>query len=87
MTNMESRGFQAWEAELGSRGVKVPSSRSLSYTIIVPSAWETRKRVEEDGTHRTDVQGDEDMQPCNTVLGRSEFRDRKTYLFVETAVS
>lgn len=49
--------------EAGSCGVKFPSSRSLSYTMIVPSACATRKSEEEDGTHRTAVQGELVMLP------------------------
>ena len=47
----------------GSRGVKGPSSRSFSYTIIVPSACETRKREAEPGTHRTHVHGELEIEP------------------------
>lgn len=48
----------------GSWGVKFPSSRSLSYTMIVPSACATRNNEDEDGTHRTAVQGELVMLPC-----------------------
>lgn len=48
---------------LGSWGKKVPSSRSLSYTMIVPSACETRKSVDDRGTHRTAVHGDPEIEP------------------------
>ena len=47
----------------GGRGVKGPSSRSFSYTIIVPSACETRKREAEPGTHRTQVHGELEIEP------------------------
>lgn len=61
MTSMVSRGFHSPcdeferdplpfvgvepEAGDGSWGTKAPSSRSLSYTITVPSACAARKRV------------------------------------------
>lgn len=47
----------------GSLGVNNPSSRSLSYTMTVPSAWDAKNTVLEDGTHRTAVQGEDEMQP------------------------
>lgn len=48
---------------VGSWGIKVPSSRSLSYTMIVPSACDTKKSVDERGTHRTAVHGDPEIEP------------------------
>jgi hypothetical protein len=52
------------DLETGSWGVKVEgSSRTLSYTTMVPSAWETRKRLVDWGTHRTEVQGEFVIQP------------------------
>jgi hypothetical protein len=53
---------------VGDCAVNTPSSRSLSYTTIVPSACDTRKRFGEDGTQRTAVQGEFDMRPCDTCL-------------------
>lgn len=71
---MVSRGFHGVDggdvgscaavAVGGCSAVKDPSSRSLSYTMMVPSAWETRKRVGEDGTQCTAVQGELVIQPC-----------------------
>lgn len=58
------RGGDAKDA-VGACGVNTPSSRSLSYTIIVPSACDTRKRFGEDGTHRTAVQGEFEIRPCD----------------------
>lgn len=77
VTKILSRGSHSWGvvapvdamncgsgiAVFGSCGVNVPSSRSLSYTIMVPSAWDTRNSVEEDGTQRTEVQGELDIEP------------------------
>jgi hypothetical protein len=51
------------EVPVGSWGIKVPSSRSLSYTMIVPSACETRNSVDDRGTHRTAVHGDPEIEP------------------------
>ena len=49
--------------------MNTPSSRSLSYTTIVPSACETRNNVDDDGTHRTAVHGEFVMQPFQYSLG------------------
>ena len=61
---LRGRGGDARDA-VGACGVNTPSSRSLSYTIIVPSACDTRKRFGEDGTHRTAVQGEFEIRPCD----------------------
>lgn len=58
------RGKEPGRDASGSLGVKVPSSRSLSYTRTVPSACETRKSTGERGTQRTDVHGEDVMHPC-----------------------
>lgn len=42
----------------------VSSSRSLSYTTIVPFACETRNRFRLPGTHRMAVHGELVMHPC-----------------------
>ena len=31
--------------------------------MMVPSAWEAKKRVEDPGTHRTDVHGEVEIEP------------------------
>ena len=59
-----SHGDEAEGTEGGTTGEKAPSSRSLSYTIMVPSAWETINKVGEEGTQRTEVHAALDMQPC-----------------------
>jgi hypothetical protein len=75
LTTMLSRGFQpgpdASESESeerasavsGSCALKRPSSRSLSNTMIVPSAYAARKSVGLEGTQRTAVQGWDVMPP------------------------
>lgn len=55
-----------FEERVGSWGTKAPSSRSLSYTITVPSAWVTRKSVVDEGTQRIDVHRELEMRPCGT---------------------
>jgi hypothetical protein len=50
---------------VGACGVNTPSSRSLSYTTMVPSACDTRKRFGDDGTHRTAVQAELEIRPCD----------------------
>lgn len=83
MTKIDSMGFQgpgdtggecgdigsdmAGATASGSLGVKCPSSRSLSYSSIVPSACETRKRFGEEGTHRMAVHGELQMRPYSLV--------------------
>lgn len=49
--------------DVGSWGVKAPSSRSLSYTMIVPSKWDTRKRFGDEGTQRIAVHGELHIRP------------------------
>jgi hypothetical protein len=85
---LTGRGGDARDA-VGACGVKTPSSRSLSYTIIVPSACDTRKRFGEDGTHRTAVQGELEIRPCDTCpFHRSTARPhRLSYLLVQSPVS
>jgi hypothetical protein len=72
---MLSNGFQSFcdpfrlssedsEDPVGSFGVKLPSSRSLSKMIIVPSANDTKNSVGEEGTQCTDVHGELVMQPA-----------------------
>ena len=51
------------EEREGSWGANAPSSRSLSYTMTVPSACATRKSVWEEGTQRTAVHRELDMRP------------------------
>lgn len=82
------RGGDARDA-VGACGVKTPSSRSLSYTIIVPSACDTRKRFGEEGTHRTAVQGELEMRPCDTRrFHHPRARPhRSSYLLVQSPVS
>lgn len=46
----------------------VSSSRSLSYTTMVPFACETRKRFRLPGTHRMAVHGELVMHPWNFKL-------------------
>lgn len=55
----------------GGLGVKGPSSRSFSYTIIVPSACETRNREAEPGTHRTQVHGELEIEPYRKSVSTS----------------
>lgn len=78
VTKIESRGFHS-PCELlddipssgntvgdelpGSWGVNAPSSRSLSYTIMVPSAWDTRNKFGESGTQRMAVHGELHIRP------------------------
>ena len=38
--------------------------------MMVPSAWETRKRVDEEGTQRTAVHGEFEMEPLPFVSDR-----------------
>ena len=80
VTKMASSGFQAPSSELGlsvpfctrvcgsivggSLGANVPSSRSLSYKTMVPSACATRNKLGEEGTQRTAEHGELDMRPC-----------------------
>ena len=79
VTNIESRGFHSCFSPcdrpdepsegvdgielFGSFGVNEPSSRSRSYSMMVPSAWDTRKRFGDDGTHRMAVQGEPLIRP------------------------
>ena len=82
------RGGDARNA-VGACGVNTPSSRSLSYTIIVPSACDTRKRFGEEGTHRTAVQGEFEMRPCDVCpfhrfLGKAL---PMSHLLVQSSVS
>src|SRR5258706_9852518 len=58
----------------GSLGVKGPSSRSFSYTIIVPSACETRNREAEPGTHRTQVHGELEIEPYRKRISTSSLK-------------
>jgi hypothetical protein len=51
------------EVRVGSWGTKAPSSRSLSYTMMVPSAWATRKSVWDEGTQRTAVHRELEVRP------------------------
>ena len=57
-------GVEAGVGErVGSWGTKAPSSRSLSYTMTVPSACATRKSVWDEGTQRTAVQREPEIRP------------------------
>lgn len=56
----------------GEVGVNTPSSRSLSNMRMVPSAKDARKSVDDCGTQRTQVQGEEVMQPWGTELASTE---------------
>lgn len=76
------------EVPVGSWGMKVPSSRSLSYTMIVPSACETRNSVDDRGTHRTAVHGDPDIEPLLMISLLVETLQTPTsHLLVEAPVT
>ena len=64
------------EERVGSWGTKAPSSRSLSYTMTVPSACATRKRVWEEGTQRTAVHRESVTRPYNDQTSINERSDR-----------
>jgi hypothetical protein len=73
---------------LGSAAVKTPSSRSLSYTIMVPSACATRKRFELEGTQRTAVQGEEEMHPYIIIRQGALVRTGSlTHAFVQARIA
>ncbi len=55
----------------GSCGVNAPSSRSLSYTMMVPSACDTRNKFGESGTQRMAVHGELHIRPYAVGVSRT----------------
>ncbi len=58
--------------------------------MMVPSAWETRKRVDEEGTQRTAVHGEFEMEPLTfvSVWQRGyELKKIMPHLLVKSAVA
>lgn len=58
--------------------------------MMVPSAWETRKRFVEEGTQRTEVQGELEILPYKRsmiccILNKA--RRKGSHLLVQSAVS